>query len=53
MERVIENSLDKLIKLELENKNLRQKNFQATDQGLNPQYRRPPIHILQRERKEQ
>ena len=44
----------KLVKLELEARNTVPRNFQnAPNRGYNPQYKRPPLQILQKEIKEQ
>ena len=54
MNKMIKNISSKLVKLELEAKNSSSKNFQnAPNRGYNPQYRKPPLQILQREWKEQ
>lgn len=53
IDELINNLSNKLIKLELENKNLPWYNFHASNWGFNPQNRRSHPHILQRERKEQ
>ena len=51
---MIKNLLSKLVKLEFEAKNSSSNNFQkAPNMGYNPQYRKPPLQILQRKRKEQ
>ena len=42
-----------MIKPELENKNIQQRNLQVTNPCLNPQYIRPPLQILQGEKKKQ
>ena len=53
MNRMIKNLSNKLVKLEMEAKNSPQKNFQnAPNRGFNPQYRKPPLQILQRGQKE-
>ena len=51
MSNVIKTLSNKLIKLELENKNS-QRQVQC-NKNFNPQYRRQPLQILQKERKDQ
>ena len=54
MNKMIKNISNNLVKLKMEAKNSPSKNFQnAPNRGYNPQYRKPPLQILQRERKEQ
>ena len=54
MRKMIKKLSSKLVKLELEAKNSSSKPFQtAPNRGFNPQYRKPPLQILQRDRKEQ
>ena len=54
MNKMIKNLSSKLTKLEMETKNSPSKNFQNDpNRGYNPQNRKPPLQILQRERKEQ
>ena len=54
MRKMIKNLSGKLVKLELEAKNSASKNFQnSPNRVYNPQYRKPPLQILQRELKEQ
>ena len=51
MSNVIKTLLDKLNKLELENKNSQRQT--QCNKNFNPQYRRQPLQILQKERKDQ
>ena len=54
MNKMIKNLSRKLVKLEMEAKNSSSKNFQnAPNRGFNPQYRKPPLQIMQRGQKEQ
>ena len=54
MNMMINNLSSKLVKLEMEAKNSPSKNFQNfPNRGYNPQYRKPHLQILQRERNEQ
>lgn len=52
MARVIKNLKNKLSTIELENKNS-QRHVQQNRGGFNPQFRRHPLQILQRERRDQ
>ena len=54
MSKMIKNLSSKLVKLELETKISSSRPPQAApNRGFNPQHRKPPLQILQRERKEQ
>lgn len=53
MTKVIKNLSNKLVKMELENKNSQRQVKQNQNRGLNPQFRKQPLQILQRERKDQ
>ena len=47
MNKVIKNISNKLVKMELETKNsVARPNQMARNRGFNPQYRKPPLHIL-------
>ena len=50
--RLIKSLSKKVGKLEIENKNLSRHNDQVNNWGYNPQYRRPPLQLLPRERNE-
>ena len=52
MTKAIKNLTNKLAKMELENKNS-QRQVQLNRGGFNPQFRRHPLQILQRERRDQ
>ena len=54
MRKMIKNLSSKLVKLELKVDNSSSKPFQTTpNRGFNPQYRKSPLQILQRDQKEQ
>lgn len=53
MKKLIKSLLHKVVKFELKNKNLPKQNAQGNNRGHNPQYRRAPWQILQREIKYQ
>lgn len=53
IDKLIRSLSHKVGKLELKNKSLSKQNAQGNNRGYNPQYRRPPLQILPRERKEQ
>ena len=54
MNKLIKNLSNKLVKLELEAKNSSpHPNQMIPNCGFNPQYRKPPLQLLQQERKEQ
>lgn len=53
LDKIIKSLSQKFGKLEIENKYLSRKNSQMNNWGYNKQYRRPPLQLLPRERKEQ
>lgn len=53
MNKMIRNLSNKLIKLELENKNLSRRSQPSPNRNFNPEYRRPPLQLLQMEIKDQ
>ena len=53
MDKLIKSLSHKVVNLELENESLPKQNAQGNNRGYNPQYRRPPLQILQREIKDQ
>ena len=53
MDTIIKSLSHKLVKLDLEKKSLPKRNAQGKNRGYNPQYIRPPLQILHRERKYQ
>lgn len=53
LEKLVRSLTQKVGKLEIENKNLSIQNFHVNNRGYNPQYKRPQLQLLPRERKEQ
>lgn len=53
LDKLIKSLSQKVGKIEIENKNLSRHNAQVNNCSYNQEYRRPPLQLLPRERKEQ